>query len=148
VNAQLSLKPISQSSLSKIRRVYFPQYSRKAPGNNFSRCSVCDKYEALAKSAPPYSSAETLWVQKFKDHLNDQRAHRELYYANRSLLIQRPNDVLTIIHDKMDHAKIASPLFSHKTKANDALMKLPVGYCSDRNDCTRSWRCPICSLRP
>jgi hypothetical protein len=26
----------------------------------------------------------------------------------------------------MDHAKTTSPLFSHKTKADDALMKLPV----------------------
>ena len=40
--------------------------------------------------------------------------------------IERPRDVLCIIHDKMDHAKTACPLFSHKKKANDALMKLPI----------------------
>ena len=30
------------------------------------------------------------------------------------------------MHDKMDHAKIASPIFLHKTKQLDGLMKLPV----------------------
>jgi hypothetical protein len=30
------------------------------------------------------------------------------------------------MHDMMDHAKIASLVFSHKTKQLDGLMKLPV----------------------
>jgi hypothetical protein len=30
------------------------------------------------------------------------------------------------MHDKMDHAKTASPVFSHKTKQLDGLMKLHV----------------------
>jgi hypothetical protein len=30
------------------------------------------------------------------------------------------------MHDKMDYAKTASPVFSHKTKQSDGLMKLPV----------------------
>ena len=30
------------------------------------------------------------------------------------------------MHDKMDHAKIASPVFSHKSKELDSLVKLPV----------------------
>ena len=30
------------------------------------------------------------------------------------------------MHDKMDHAKTASPVFSHKSKQLDGLMKLPV----------------------
>jgi hypothetical protein len=54
------------------------------------------------------------------------RAHRELYYANRNLSISEPEKVLTIIHDKMDHSKIASPHFSHKNKSTEAFMKLPV----------------------
>ena len=31
-----------------------------------------------------------------------------------------------IMHDKMDHAKTASPVFSHKSKQLDELTKLPV----------------------
>ena len=30
------------------------------------------------------------------------------------------------MHDKMDHAKIASPVFSHKSKELDSLVKLPM----------------------
>ena len=37
-----------------------------------------------------------------------------------------PDKVLTIIHDKMDHSKIASPHFSHKSKAVDSFIKLHV----------------------
>jgi hypothetical protein len=32
---------------------------------------------------------------------------------------------VTIMHDKMDHAKIASPVFLQTTKQLDGLMKLP-----------------------
>jgi hypothetical protein len=34
------------------------------------------------------------------------------------------------MHDKMDHAKTTSPVFSHKTKQVDGLMKLPVSVTS------------------
>ena len=33
---------------------------------------------------------------------------------------------ITIMHDKMDHTKTASPIFSHKTKYLDGLTKLPL----------------------
>jgi hypothetical protein len=38
----------------------------------------------------------------------------------------RPAEVLTIIHDKMDHAKIACPCYAKKIKATDDLLKLQV----------------------
>ena len=34
--------------------------------------------------------------------------------------------MVTIIHDKMDHSKTASPHFSHKSKATESFMKLLV----------------------
>ena len=37
-----------------------------------------------------------------------------------------PHECVTIIHDKMDHAKTASPVFSHKSKELDGLVKLHV----------------------
>jgi len=37
-----------------------------------------------------------------------------------------PEKILTIIHDKMDHSKTTSPHFSHKSKAIDSFMKLPI----------------------
>ena len=41
-------------------------------------------------------------------------------------MLTYPHECLTIMHDKMDHAKTASPVFSHKRKELDSLMKLPV----------------------
>jgi hypothetical protein len=53
-------------------------------------------------------------------------AHWELYsttyYRSRFLL----GECMMIMHDKMDHAKIVFPAFSHKTKQLDGLMKLHV----------------------
>ena len=40
--------------------------------------------------------------------------------------ISKPEKCLTIIHDKMDHAKIASPYFANKTKSTDSFMRLPI----------------------
>ena len=37
-----------------------------------------------------------------------------------------PHECLTIIHDKMDHAKTTSLVFSHKSKDLDGLIMLPV----------------------
>jgi hypothetical protein len=59
-------------------------------------------------------------------HIDIQRAHKELYYANRRLSEKQPTKVLTIIHDKMDHSKTACPHFSHKNKAIDSFMKFPI----------------------
>jgi hypothetical protein len=40
--------------------------------------------------------------------------------------VLHPNKCITIIHDKMDHAKIASPYFASKNKSIDAFMRLLV----------------------
>ena len=61
-----------------------------------------------------------------ENHLAGQKAHRELYYAHRYISEEYPEKMVTIIHDKMDHSKTTSPHFSHKSKATEAFMKLPV----------------------
>jgi hypothetical protein len=63
------------------------------------------------------SHTAVLWTKKLEAHGQAQRAHRELYYANRNLSKSEPSKVLTIIHDKMDHSKTACP---------HSFMKLPV----------------------
>ena len=47
--------------------------------------------------------------RKYIEHVNNQEVHRQDYYKNRALLIMRPNEVFTIIYDKMDHVKTAYP---------------------------------------
>ena len=59
-------------------------------------------------------------------HLNKAWVHRDLYAANRYQSKCFPHECVTIMHDKMDHAKTPSPVFFHKTKHLDGFMKLPV----------------------
>ena len=47
VNKSFGLKDMSLLNLSKIRRRSFEEYDAKRPGDNFARCSSCDKYHSL-----------------------------------------------------------------------------------------------------
>ena len=125
-NATFNLPPISSSGLSNIRRTSFPEYAPKARGDTFARCGTCDRYRQLKSACTPSSSTLSMWDRLLNTHLESQRAHRMLYYSNRYISEMYPEKMLTIIHDKMDHSKTASPHFSHKTKATDCFMKMPV----------------------
>ena len=72
------------------------------------------------------SRGVVLWTKRLEAYGQAQRAHRKLYYANRNLSKNESSKVLTIIHDKMNHSKTAYPYFSHKNKAVDSFMKLPM----------------------
>jgi hypothetical protein len=47
VNAQLGLKKVSASELSRIRNESFVEYSPKSRGDNFARCGQCDRLKKL-----------------------------------------------------------------------------------------------------
>ena len=59
-------------------------------------------------------------------HLNKAWTHRDLYAANQYRSKCFLHECVTIMHDKMDHAKTTSPMFSHKTKHLDGFTKLPL----------------------
>ena len=63
-------------------------------------------------------------------HLAIACAHRDYYYINRYQSHNFPHECLTVIHDKMDHSKTDSPVFSHKSKDLDGLVKLLVSVTS------------------
>ena len=126
VNAAFGLKDVSPSNLSKIRTSTFSEFDAKKPGDNFARCATCDKYHSLRRGSIAGSQQALLWAKRLDKHLALARAHREFYYANRTRSRDFPHECLTIMHDKMDHAKTASPVFSHKSKEIDGLVKLPV----------------------
>lgn len=125
-NEGFGLMKVSPSSLSRIRKLHFPEFDAKKPGDNFARCSKCDRLHTLRRGSISGSQQALLWAKKLEVHLAAARAHREVYYANRYRSKTYPHECLTIMHDKMDHAKTASPVFSHKSKELDGLMKLPV----------------------
>ncbi|KAG0581688.1 hypothetical protein KC19_3G000300 [Ceratodon purpureus] len=125
-NESFGLKNVSPFLLSRIRKSNFPEFDAKKPGDNFARCSKCDRFHEQRRGAIAGSSQALLWAKKLEVHLAKARAHREVYYANRRRSQTYPHECLTIMHDKMDHAKTASHVFSHKSKELDGLMKLPV----------------------
>ena len=125
-NVAFGLREVSSSNLSKIRGSRFPEYNVKRPGDNFARCGICDKYKELRKGAIAGSEQALKWSRKLDKHLAIARAHREYYYAKRYHSLTYPHECLTVMHDKMDHAKTASPVFSHKSKELDSLVKLPI----------------------
>jgi len=126
VGEKVGCGPISLSKLSVIKNQQFAEYITKRPGDKFARCSTCEKYKGLRDAHPIGTESHTRHQQKYIEHVNNQEAHRQDYYKNRALSIMRPNEVLTIIHDKMDHAKTACPCYARKIKATDGYFKLPI----------------------
>ena len=132
--------PISLSKLSVIKNQQFAEYILKRPGDKFARCTTCEKYKGLRDAHPIGTESHTRHQRKYIEHVNNQDAHRQDYYKNRALSIMRPSDVLTVIHDKMDHAKTACPCYARKIKATDGLFKLPVAVTgSSLFDIACSW---------
>ena len=124
--ADCGLPNISISGLSKVRKLHFSDFNAKRPGDNFARCSVCDQIQTHRRVQHPGSQAALMWQRQLNVHLDSAWAHRELYYSNRFRSQQLPDECVTIMHDKMDHSKTASPALSHKTKHLDGLFKLPL----------------------
>ena len=126
VNAAFGLKGVSTSSLSKIRASKFLEFEVKKPGDNFARCATCDTLQALKRASLAGSITNLKWSRKLGRHLAIACAHRDYYYINRYRSHNFPHECLTVMHDKMDHTKTASLVFSHKSKDLDGLVKLPL----------------------
>ena len=124
--ADYGLLPLSASNLSKIRRLSYPEYYAKKRGDNFAQCSTCDDFQSQKKLTQSKMQASLLWLKKMQVHIDSSFAHQDLYYLNRHKSKSSPHEVVTIMHDKMDLSKTASPVLSHKVKHLDGLMKLHV----------------------
>ena len=110
---------------NKIRRRSFEEYNAKKPQDNFAWCSSCDKYHFLRKLHQSGIHVALLVATKLQMHLNKSSAHHDLYAANRYWSKCFPHECVTIMHDKMNHAKDAFPVFFYTTKHLDKLTKLP-----------------------
>ena len=126
VNDKCGLLPISISTLSKIRNNYFKHYVKKRVGDNFARCEKCDSLAAIILQHVKGTAAHTGFSKQLEKHQTQQESARSAYRCMRALSIEHPREVLTIIHDKMDHGKTASPCFASKNKDTDMFTKLPL----------------------
>ena len=126
VNAAFGLKEILTSNLSKIGSLKFSKYEVKKPEDNVAQCATCEKYKELRKIALAGSSSAMMWQQRLDKHLTTARTHQDLYYINWFWSLTFPHECLMIMHNKMDHSKTVCPVFLHKSKDTDGLMKLLV----------------------
>ena len=121
---------LSASNFSKIRHLSYPKYYAKKPRDNFEQCSTCDDFQSQKKLTQPRMQASLLWSKKMQVHIDVAFAHQDLYYLNQYRSKSSPHEVVTIMHDKMDHSKSASPVLSYKVYHLDGLMKLPIAVTS------------------
>ena len=122
----LGLKPVSQFSGRKIWKKFFSDFVVRSAGDNFTRCGRCEKLLSVQNARPPRSPS---WLQandRYVAHLREQECSRSEYYCSRALSHHYPEKVLSIMHDKMDHSKTASPCFANKTKVKERFAKLPL----------------------
>lgn len=70
----------------------------------------------------PYNAHQ----QNYMKHVYMREAHCHNYYKNREFSIASPLEDMTIIYNKMNHAKTACMCFAHEDKAMDSLLRFHV----------------------
>jgi hypothetical protein len=92
VNAQLGLKKVSASGLSRIQNESFTEYSPKSRGDNFARCGQCDRLKKLRAAYMRGSRTAVFWTKQLEAYGQAQRAHRESFITQTGIC-QRANPV-------------------------------------------------------
>ena len=136
IGNKAGLDPISLSKLSAIKKSNFSKYITKKRSDKFVRYSKCEKLKRLRDAHTMGTKSYAAHQMNYFKHVHMQKAHCNDYYTNKALSISRPLEVLTIIHDKMDHAKTTSPCFVNRIKVTDGFFKLPISViCEFENNC-------------
>ena len=108
-SARCNVKPVSQSTVSVMKKKLFRHVEVKAPNNNFSKCSECDFLQDCISRYPRGCDEWATLMNDRTKHINYQNACCRLYHGWSSNSIDSPIEFLCIIHDKMDHTKFAIP---------------------------------------
>ena len=93
--------------VSVMKKKLFRHVEVKAPNNNFSRCSECDFLQDCISRYPRGCDEWATLVDDKTKHINYQNAGCCLYHGWSCNSIDSPTEFLCIIHDKMDHTKLA-----------------------------------------
>jgi hypothetical protein len=88
----------------------------------FTQCQICSEFdEAIVKAKGPQRS---LLKRRKQDHLNWQKAERDVYYDHRHNSRLHPDQSVTISIDGMDNSKTNIGRFSREDKKTDSVDKL------------------------
>ena len=125
-NVSFGMPTVSQSTISRIRKDLFNNIAIKPVGSSFAKCLTCNQLQEFILKSPKGSLEYVEFVKQREEHLAHQQSCCRLYGAWREEPKHNPNDILCIIHDKMDTAKTALPRILVTTKATQGLGQLPM----------------------
>ena len=104
----------------------FNNIAIKSVRSSFAKCSTCNQLQEFILKSPKGSPKYVKFMKQREEHLAHQQSCRCLYGAWHEESKRNPNEILCIIHDKMDTAKTAFPQMHVITKATQDLGQLPM----------------------
>ena len=121
------MKPISQSTVSIMKKKLFKHVEVKAPNHNFSRCTKCDFHQDCISRYPRGCKEWAKLVNNRTMHINYQNACCHcLYHGWSSNLVNSPTEFLSIIHNKVNHTNSVTPQMQCSTKATFGLGQISI----------------------
>ena len=126
LNMDYGLPAVSQSTISRIKKEHFNNVSIKAVGSSFAKCTTCDDLQQFILKSPKGGPEYVEFTKQRTEHLNHQASCRRLYASWREESKRNPQEILCIIHDKMDTSKTALPRMRVTTKATQGLGQFPM----------------------
>ena len=125
-NIEYGLKPISQPTISRIWKEHFNNVAIKPIGGLFAKCTECDTLQQYISRVPRGLPQYMLFVNQRTYHLQHQASCQQIYHSWRKESKRNKGNILCIIHDKMDTAKIVIPRMWVTTKLTASLGQFPV----------------------
>jgi hypothetical protein len=92
----------------------------------FTKCYVCESLKNLISKLGKNNNEVLKYEAKLRKHILHQESCKNLYHTWRTKLVRSKDEFLCIIHDKMDHVKIAPPRLQVCNKMIFGVGQLPI----------------------
>jgi hypothetical protein len=112
--------------MNKLRKNHHLNVDVRKKGYVFAKCIVCDSLKDLISNWEKNSYDVRKYELKLKKHLLHQESCKSLYYTWGFESMHSKDELLFIIHDKMDHVKIALLRLQVVNKMICGLGQLPI----------------------
>ena len=126
LNVDYSLSTVSQSTISRIKKEHFNNVAIKPVGSSFAKCTKCNDLQQYILKPSKGSSEYVEFVKQRTEYLNHQASCWRIYASWHEESKKNPQEVLCIIHDKMDTKKTTLPKMRVTTKATAGLGQIPM----------------------
>ena len=126
LNMDYGLRTVSQSTISRIKKEHFNNVLIKPVGSSFAKCTTCNDLQQFILKLPKGGPEYTEFTKQRTEHLNHQASCWHLYASWREESKRNPQEILCIIHDKMDTSKTALPRMRVTAKATQGLGQFPI----------------------